>query len=450
MKRLLPLLLAIIALALPLAAQENGGEQGFSAGLNLGSDLLPDPDTGKMASWSKLGFQPDLALGKFGIGLDLMLRFQLYPDDNTIIKIYSPDWVPSDDVNLFQGILDLYLPKLLYVRYGLRGIDPLYAKLGSINDFTLGNGLIVSNYSNMKFLPDTRLFGLQAGLDGSLFGVPYFGFEALTGNLARLDVVGGRAYVRPLAFMPSLFGKVQVGVTGVVDREPYLYSSSPQTSEPVYVIGADVTVPIVSGKAFSLVSFVEGAQEMNGAKGFVGGFGGSILSFMDYGAQLRFLQTGFVPNYFDANYDLNRVTRYKYIDATSPGDFVAGWLASLGFDLFNQRLAFNALLDGPFALIPDTASDNRLLYPHLRGSIKLAEGMIGGLYFDGSYEKYFIGRETGFFQDLISAKDAVIGFNVHYKTGSTVLTLAYTVSYVPDNPADPWDVSSSLSASVRF
>lgn len=445
MKRII-LILAMVALLLPLSAQDNGdAAQGFTAGLNLGSDLLPNPDTGVLESWSKLGFQPDLAIGKFGVGLDLTFRFKLYPDGSTPFVLYTPDWIPTGDKTIF----DLYLPKIMYVRYGLRGEDPLYAKLGSISDFTLGNGLIVSNYANTRFLPETRLFGLQAGLDGALFGVPYIGAEALTGNLAKLDVIGGRVFLRPLAFLGSnVLGKLQIGATAVVDMDPYLYTATPGIGEMIYVYGADVTIPVLTGSAFSLSVFTEGAMEMNGAMGAVGGIGGKLLGFMDYGAQIRYLQAGFIPTYFDGNYDLYRSERYEYIDTTVAGDFTPGWLASLGFNLFNQKLAFSALLDGPFALIPASASDDVTAYPHLKGKLVLKEGIIGGLSAEAGYEKYFIGRQAPFFEDLIDPTDAVIGFTVNYKTGATLLTLAYTYRWDPT--LNDFDVSSSLSATVRF
>jgi hypothetical protein len=445
MKRLF-LIFALIALILPMTAQEAGGtNQGFSAGLNLGSDLLPNPDTGILESWSKLGFQPDLSIGKFGVGLDLTFRFKLYPDANTPIELYIPDWVPQGD----QTIFDVYLPKFMYVRYGLRGVDPLYAKLGSIADFTLGNGLIVSNYANTRFLPDKRLFGLQAGLDGALFKFPYIGFEALTGNLANLDVIGGRVYLRPLAFLgSSVLGRMQLGGTAVVDRDPFIYTATPGTGELIYVYGADITVPIAAGKLFSLTAFVEGAREMNQAMGAITGIGGKLIGLIDYGAQIRYLQEGFIPTYFDSNYDLYRADRYAYVNSTVPGAFTPGWQANLGFELFNNRLVFGALLDGPFAEIPVVPSDNSAAYPHLKGTLVLKEGMLAGMSFDAGYEKYFIGKRASFFSDLIDPTDAVIGFSVNYKTGSTVLTLNYAYRWDPS--IDDWDVSSSLSASVRF
>jgi len=250
----------------------------------------------------------------------------------------------------------------------------------------------------------------------------------------------------------SILGKVQIGGTAVVDRDPFLYTDSPGTGQLIYVVGADVTVPIITGNIFSLTAFVEGAREMNASMGAITGVSGRLISLIRYGAQVRYMQSGFIPSYFDANYDLYRADRYNYIDTAPAGNFVPGWLASLGFDLFNKKLVFSALLDGPFAAIPLASSENSSAYPHLKGSLVLGEGMIGGISLEGRYEKYFIGRQSPFFSDLIDPTDAAIGLAVNYKTGATVLTLAYAYRWDPsmNGSAGGFDVSSSLSASVRF
>ncbi|HRY72043.1 MAG TPA: hypothetical protein P5165_02365, partial [Spirochaetia bacterium] len=96
-------LLALVAIG---AFAQSGGEEAaanpfaFKAGISLGTDvLLTGPDdldgnpTGE--AWTKLGFQPDLSFGKFGIGIDLTLRFKLYPSPDEAIEVYPGDWVPD-------------------------------------------------------------------------------------------------------------------------------------------------------------------------------------------------------------------------------------------------------------------------------------------------------------------------------------------------------------------
>ncbi len=455
----------IMAALLAGAAFAQGGEAApakpfsFKGGIELGSDVLPTGElvNGKPTNeaWTKLGFQPDLGFGKFGVGIDLSFRFQLYPQDSdNAIKIYEGDWVPSGDKNF----LDVYLPKIMYFRYGLKGEDPLFAKLGSINDLSLGNGFIVGNYSNMKFMPETRIFGLDLGIDGRLFNFPYVGFEALTGNLARFDVIGGRVFARPFVGTElPILKNLQAGLTVAMDTQPDLYKAPSNPVETMTAYGVDVMAPILGGKAFPLAAFMDIAFDPNATMGSMIGFGGKLVGIINYGAQIRVLQDGFIPVYFDANYDLYRARKHDFMttDALKGDAFNAGWYASLGTSFLGDQIVFNAALDGPMKEKPAVASSDQTDYPHLRGIFHFGEGVIGGIYFDASYEKYFLGKENGFFKDLVDPTDAVIGLAVNYKTGASVLTLKYDASWNPDfNNGDgtfgKFEVRSSLSASMKF
>jgi hypothetical protein len=105
-------------------------------------------------------------------------------------------------------------------------------------------------------------------------------------------------------------------------------------------------------------------------------------------------------------------------------------------------------MDGPFKALPAVATENQTDYPHLRGVLKLNEIGAFPFFFDASYDKSRIGAESGFFQDLVDPTDAVIGLNVNYKTGASVLTLAYSAKWDPNNKI--FNVTSSLQASMKF
>lgn len=444
-------LLAFVALAgFAQEAEPEANPFAFKAGINLGTDVLPTGTAGASEAWTKLGFQPDISFGKFGIGVDLTLRFKLYPSPGEAVEVYPGDWVPDYQDN-GRSFFDVYLPKLLYLRYGMKGEDPLYAKLGSISDLTLGNGFIMGSYSNMRFMPETRIFGLDVGLDGSLFNFPYVGLELATGNLARFDVLGARLFVRPLVGTEiPILKNAQVGLTVVVDRDPYLYTIGTNgTADPVAIYGADVTVPILGGKLFPLAAFADVAIEPNSSAGAMLGAGGRILGVILYGAQLRLLQDGFIPSYFDGNYDLYRYAKYDYLEGSSGGDFFAGWYASLGTSFLEDKILFLASLDGPFKAIPSNPlTASQADYPHAKAVARLGEGLLGGFFFDASYEKYKIGSQSSFFEDLVDPTDAVIGMAVNYRTGASVLTMQYDAKW--DAAAGEFVVTSSLQASMQF
>jgi hypothetical protein len=438
------LLCLMMAIAISAHAQDGFD---FTAGINIGTDTLPDPaDPTQTDTWNRVGFQPELAFGPFGIGLDLTVRFNFVSDG--FLEFYAPDWIPNYEGN-GTTFFDLYLPRIMYIRYGERG-EPIYAKFGSMDDITLGTGFIMGGYSNMRFLPETRIFGLDLGIDGSLFGFPYVGIEALTGNLAKFDVIGGRIYVRPFVWleMPIVQG-IQLGVSAVTDTQPYAYSNDPSRTGQVTVYGGDIIVPIIGGDMFPLAAFADYVVQPNDRSGFMIGFGGKLLGLLTYGGQLRLLGPGFIPSYFDSGYDLFRELKYDSISVAPTGESFAGWFASLGATFLEDAIYFNASLDGPFAAIPAAYSGNPADYPHLRAVFHIEEGFIAGFGLDAFYEKYFIGADVGFFEDLISPEYAVIGASINYKTGAAVISLIYDIRYDPTSP-DGFEIRSSLQSTIKF
>jgi hypothetical protein len=451
MKKKLILVAALGLLSAFAFAQEESADAAqpkfdFSASISLGTDVLPSG--GESEAWTRLGFQPDISFGKFGLGLDLSLRFKLYPTNDQAIEVYGGDWIPNFEGN-GKTFFDVYLPKFLYIRYGVKGEDSLFAKLGSIDDLSLGDGFIMSEYSNMRFMPETRIFGLDLGLDGQLFNFPYVGFELLTGNLASFDVMGGRVYGRPLVdtAIPILKG-LQVGATAVVDRDPYRYSAESGAS-PLAVYGGDLYLPILTDKVFPLAAFSDLAFESaNKSMGAMVGAGGRLISIITYGAQLRLLEDGFIPSYFDANYDIYRADKYDYMQEATDGTFYAGWYGSLGLSLLEDKIVFRTSLDGPFRLAPVGYSTSQTDYPHAKAILRFGKGLIGGFFADASYEKYFIGRQSSFFPDLVDPTDAVIGMALNYQTGASVITLNYDAKW--DAGTASFVVTSSLEASMQL
>jgi hypothetical protein len=287
-------------------------------------------------------------------------------------------------------------------------------------------------------------------VDGRAFNFPYAGIELVTGNVARFDVSGARLYGRPLLWLSVPIVKdLEIGATLVGDSNAYLYKDSSQTGKSVSVFGLDATLPIIQGKLFPLAVYTDLAFEKNSSMGAMLGAGGKLLGFLNYGAQIRLLQDGFIPSYFDSGYDLYRDAKYDLMEVKAGSGFTPAWLASLGFSLLDNKLGFSARLDGPFAAIPAAATSDPTDYPHLKAVVYLGEGLLAGLYFTGTYEKYYLGRTSkGFFGDLVDPTDAIAGLAINYRTGAAVITLRYNGVYVPTT--DKWQVTSSLTASVRF
>ncbi|MDL1878543.1 hypothetical protein FBQ85_25780 [Cytophagia bacterium CHB2] len=79
-------------------------------------------------SYFTMSLRPDLAFGKWGVGLDIPLRF-----DVDTGNLRNEDWDQGYD----------YLRLFRYVRYSRkRNPDPVYARVGSLDAARLGHGFI--------------------------------------------------------------------------------------------------------------------------------------------------------------------------------------------------------------------------------------------------------------------------------------------------------------------
>jgi hypothetical protein len=440
-------LVLMFASAPLLLAQEEGDDGGesagpsFSAAIEIGAETFNE--SGGQVTYQKLSFKPDIGFGKVGLGFDLTFHYRFTDEagGGSGFDFRWEDWVPTGNQNVF----DVYLPIFRYIRYGHKG-DPLYGKFGSIENGTLGTGFLMGSYANTHFLPERRIMGLALDVDGKLVNFPYVGVESFVGNLAQFDVIGSRLYLRPLAATElPIVKNLQLGSTVAADTNPdALYDFTVYTDpSPVNMFSFDFIQPLLTEMPLTLSLFGDLAFQPGGGSTNTGGLvgiGGELIGFIDYGLNALFIGENFVPFYFDATYDLFRESKYAIYSGNATVESYAGWLARLGFNFFDEAFTFETSLDGSFT---PTASKESTL-PHLRATMAVAEGVIPGIHFDATYDKKYI--QT--FDDLVDPRDAVIGANVHYTTGPAVITLGYTLRYVPTT--DSWETTAKLSSSINL
>ncbi|MFW6288543.1 MAG: hypothetical protein ACOC2Q_02050 [Spirochaetota bacterium] len=460
LRKIFPLLLVFIPIA-TVGAQDTGeGGPDFGLGITIGAQSFPNPDydgsNEETITYQSLGLTPDLAIGKFGLGLDLTLNYRFTGGDGSEFEVRNEDWVPDDETTF----LELYLPKIRYARWALKG-DPLYVLFGSVDNGVLGNGFIMGGYTNTQFLPAQRLFGLSLDVDGQLFNFPYMGIETFVGNLAAFDLIGTRLYVRPLVGtgMPVI-RNLQIGGTFVADRQPFYFaednanapistflpSGTTKDEADVVIWGSDFRLPILTNPAFSLAAFGDYVNQNQNSGGMLGA-GGRLLGVLTYGAQLRFLGEDFIPVYFDNAYDIYRPLKYA-VYAGTPGfttEPYVGWFASAGFSLLQDRLVFTANVDGPFNAEADPGTFQK---PHLLATFMLAEGLLGGFSLEASYDKKGIDEIA----DLIDPQNSVIGARVNYRIDKATISLVYDLQYQPfPEPGDNnWVVTSKIESAISL
>lgn len=437
-------ILGILLGVLPLQSLERG------ASIGLGVVSFSDDATGETLSYQQLALRPHLRVGKFSIGLNLEIHYRFTGGDGQDFEIREEDWNPQGEINA----LELYLPKIDYLRYGEKG-DPLYLSLGSFSDATLGNGFIMESYSNLLFRPERPLFGALLDIDSRLVGLPYGGIETVVANTAAWDVIAGRLFIRPLGGMESvLLSRIQTGATLAVDRDPYYHvqkQETPQnpfadesTPDPVIIWGVDTRIPLVEAERLSLAVFGDVVNQDNRLGGMVGT--GGVLQTgplgLIYGGQLRLYEDNFVPTYFDGTYDRRRVERFRIYDGERDVKGTLGWLARLGFSSAREGLRFVTTMSGPF-------EDGTGTGPDLKSTLTIAEGAFPGfpgLSVSGTYQAFDLTEPA----DIVEAENTLMGLRLNIRSGPVVISLVTDLRHDPLAQGDPWTVTSGLETSIAF
>ena len=147
--------------------------------------------------YNQLSLRPEIPIGKLALGLDVYLYF----NDK---GMYWESWDFSSGGAAYRTIID----KIYYLRWGQPG-ENLYFKAGALPSATLGQGILVNNYSNIMEYPQVRQIGLD--FKAKVAGV---GIELIHSNFKEVSpgVIGMRS---SLGILP----KLSAGISYVTDMD---------------------------------------------------------------------------------------------------------------------------------------------------------------------------------------------------------------------------------------
>ncbi|MFQ5823797.1 MAG: hypothetical protein ACE5JB_07060 [bacterium] len=236
-----------------------------------------------------LNLRTELSMGKFGVGVEVPLRLNTNNGE-----LRNEDWNSTYD----------YFRVLRYIRYGYKHRTPIYARIGTLDTARLGHGFIMNYYTN-EAQYDDRKIGLEFDLKFKLWG-----FESVVSNFERFEIVGGRAYVRPLRNTPNigLLRKLTFGATIVMDDDP---DGTRSTDDHVTIGGVDIELPLLYLGPFFSHIYADYAKIQNYGSGQALGIElglwklGGLFS-MYAKLERRFLGKQFLPSYFDPFYENER------------------------------------------------------------------------------------------------------------------------------------------------
>ena len=298
------------------------------------------------ATYAQVVLQPRVEIGRLALRFYLPITYtrDLFDASNWYRPGGNNEWSFGADQDWSgdpQGALadfgtDVAL-KVHSLTFADRG-DPFFVKVGSLSSFTIGQGLLMSNYANNVDFPVVRNIGLNMGLDLNILG-----FEAVVDNLADPEIVGGRFFSRPI---PDTL-PVAIGVSAITDLGPasdivttdkngavLTDNRFAKRGNPIFLnVAADLEIPIIRRDALGITTFVEAGGLIpilrNGVDARASGLGkvdsgvrlsalftkdddiqnyGVIagargnIAVVDYRLAFRHSNGVFVPNFYGPNY----------------------------------------------------------------------------------------------------------------------------------------------------
>lgn len=249
-------------------------------------------------SFLRLQLQPEIDLGKVGLGLGLVLLYSSSEEgEHTILAEDGETW---DDISTILRVVR-------YVRYGHLS-ESFYTRFGALDYATIGHGFIMSGYSNY----DRR--GLRLNLNAK---TKKAGVETIINDISAPTVFGGRVFVRPLQQEEGgipLLNSLELGATYLTDIEPD--PSLIPGEDPLIALGVDIGFPLIHNKSLRLDIYDDVAalntkpgtkaaeidEATDVAIGNAIGIGVSLSQAL-FKVEYRTFSEQFYPTIFDYTYD---------------------------------------------------------------------------------------------------------------------------------------------------
>jgi len=420
--------------------------------------------------YSRWVFTPEVHFGKLKAGLYIPAIFS--PD----VGIFGfHDWQNHDewDFRDFGDGLHDFIIKFYYIQWAEIG-DPLYVKVGSIDDFFLGHGFIVDNYSNMIYFPEEITVGMQFNVD-----IGKGGIETMIADFSRLQLFGGRIFARPLGEgFPLAFGGTFVYDRPKPDLALGLIAGTTDEKQlpHILIFGIDVELPVLNLDVFSMKLYADAAklayiyQEVPstpplgnyvepGTFGFVKGLGtgigvmGRAAKIFTYRAEYRYILNYYEPgmiNYLWENRRLEYQNELQYLiieqndpayeDTTSAGFMLEGGVILLkklefGLGYEDYKRVTSATAD------PETVKKGKLY-------VNVYEGLIPKVHGSFSYNR--IDNLNTVFQEPFD-ENTVLDANVIYQLARMIaLSFSYNRTFKYNDETGIYDPIDSFGITTIF
>ncbi|MEQ8472187.1 MAG: hypothetical protein RIC35_13430 [Marinoscillum sp.] len=295
-----------------------------------------------------LTLNPEFAIGKVGVGLNIPILYGL--EDKKVRTEMFKDGIGAARL-------------ITYIRYGVQKRDPIYVKVGQLDNTMIGFGGLINNYTNTTSF-EKRKVGLHYDLSfRGLVGIDglYSDFDPASMNLLAI-----RPYIRPLSWSGiPIIKTIEFGSTIVKDKDqtPIITSDSTSTTysftrDGIGAVGVDMgitllRVPFIQIDLFANYSkldvsspalldslqsqFTATSEPSAMADGFEDGTGMSagfnfrfhfIADLLSTDVRIERLSYSehYLPQFFDATYEINKDAKIYSLGAAQKMSGIYGSL----------------------------------------------------------------------------------------------------------------------------
>lgn len=284
----------------------------YGFGVESGFDRIKESEqnTGRYASLTLL---PEVYFGRFGVGL--LATFRVNPRTGN---------VREED---FDSVRD-YLALLHFVEYGTEEDPTNYARLGSLESVSLGEGLFLDDYSNTHRIDDP-----MRGVTGAMARERIY-LEGAYSDLAARGIFGVYGGYYPFGMkQEDVFSRLTVGagIAGDLSNEgdivnpdrpgaPFLIFEPPDSVSteipvgvedgPLFMVGVNASVRWIETEDVTVATFAEAGKMIDyGVGATLGARGHTEVGAVRMKAQYaqRFLGKRFLPDYFNSSFESQRL-----------------------------------------------------------------------------------------------------------------------------------------------
>ncbi len=363
------------------SGMETGGAGSFTGGFTY-TEIDGDGFVGLVLS-------PEFKIGKVGVGLNVPILYGL--DSKSVRTEIFKDGAGAARL-------------ISYIRYGVQKRDPVYVKVGQLQNTIIGYGGLINNYTNTTSY-EKRKLGLHYDLN-------FKGIAGIEGLYSDLDPVSQnllaiRPYIRPLSTTSIPVAKTfELGAVFVSDKDQTAIPTSDSTStsyaftaDGISAFGFDMgitvlRVPFIQIDLFAnysklnvksdtltqVAGLLTGETSFSTGSGFSAGANFRLHFIADaFSTDIRIerltYKSNYLPQFFDASYEINKDLRILSLVGTEKMSGIYGSLT--GHVLQKVQL-------GGSLLIPDEISDTSPAVVQVRADL---ERLADKFSFHGSYIK---------------------------------------------------------------